>query len=62
MGNVGQSESMQCFLWPAQKNCDALIIGSAKLMGSLSIHFLLSKYLGFQDEEASNPIVLCGGS
>lgn len=62
MGNVGQSKSLQCFLWPAQKKRDALIIGSAKLMDFLSIRFLLSKYLGFEDEEASNPIVLCGGS
>lgn len=46
--------------WPAWKKRDALIMCSAKLMDFLSIHFLVSKYLGFEDEEASNPIVLCG--
>lgn len=48
--------------WPAQKKHDALTMCSATLMDFLSIHFLVSKYLGFEDEEASNPFVLCGGS
>lgn len=46
--------------WPAWTKRDALIMGSAKLMDFLSVHFLVSKYLGSESKEASNSIVLCG--
>lgn len=47
---------------PAWKKHDALIMHFVKLMDFLSIHFRVSKYFGFKNEEASNSIALCGES